>query len=548
MQRLSDLDASFLYLETERTPMLVGGIYIFDAENRTNPMSFAEFYQFVQSRLPAARFFRQRLVEVPLKFDHPYWVDDAHFDLSQHLERKTLPQGSTQEDLMKLAADTYSHPLHRDRPLWAITFVDGLEAIEDLNEHCFAIIIRMSHVVVDAFNGEGVMHALLDFTESPRPIKEKAPWNPEPLPNSLKLLNESYSHAFSTPARLINFTKDTLASSFYKLLLQRLHKLNLPLSLFSAPRTLFNNALTQHRKIDFFEVPLDRIKDIKNSIGDVTVNDVITGICAEALHHCLKDANDLPSASLIGMSPISVRSKNLATKTGNQLSAMLIELATNIDNPIQRIRKINRNAVVSDTYRQAIAADRLTELIPSSVAALSARIYTEFQLAQRHKPLFNVPITNIPGPQKPLYLNGAKLIRQIGTMPLFDGIGLALIFVSYNGKVTISVTSCASLMTNTRSFTEYLEDAFKSIEGSLNAPESLSPSEEVDTEVRTEIVEFPETNKESALKLGSGMIEDVVALFQNLFASILPGKVDQEKPASSSKTQPATKKKDNIKE
>jgi hypothetical protein len=197
--------------------------------------------------------------------------------------------------------------------------------------------------------------------------------------------------------------------------------------------------------------------------------------------------------------------------------------------------------VVSDTYRQAISADRLTELVPSSVAALSARIYTEFQLAQRHKPLFNVPITNIPGPQKPLYLNGAKLIRQIGTMPLFDGIGLALIFVSYNGNVTISVTSCTSLMTNARSFTEYLEDAFKSIEASLNEPESLSPSEEVETEVRTEIVEFPETSKESVMKLGSGMIEDVVALFQNLFASILPSKQDQEQ-SSNKKTSTKEKK------
>ncbi len=466
---------------------------------------------------------------MPLKFDHPYWVDDIDFDLSRHLEKITLPQGAKQQDLMTLAADTFSRPLRRDRPLWAITFVDGLQSIEGLSANHFAIIIRMSHVAVDALNGEGVMHALLDFTETPRTIKENKPWTPEPLPTSITLLNESYSHAFSTPARLINFARDTLASSFYKLLLQRLQKLNLPSSLFSAPQTLFNDVLTQHRNIDYLEVPLARIKAIKNSIGDVTVNDVITGICAEALHHYLKDANDLPSNSLIGMSPISVRSKNIKTKTGNQLSAMLIELATDISNPIQRIRKINRNAIISDTYRQAIAANRLTELIPSSIAALSARIYTEFQLAQRHKPLFNVPITNIPGPQKPLFLNGAKLVRQIGTMPLFDGVGLALIFVSYNGQVTISVTSCSTLMKNNERFTQYLEKSLNNIETALEQPESLAPSSVVETPVRTEIVDIPESNKESLVKLGSGMIEDVIALFYGLFETILPKKNNKDK-------------------
>ncbi|UZE95615.1 WS/DGAT/MGAT family O-acyltransferase [Alkalimarinus alittae] len=508
MQQLSDLDASFLYLETDNSPMLIGGIYVFDNAQRETPMNFGEFYSFIESRLHVASFFRQRLVEVPLKLDQPYWVDDPEFELSKHLSYVTLIGEDKDTQLTELAAALFSKPMERDKPLWSITFVDGLEGDPNLPENGFAMIVRIHHAAIDALSGDEVMSSLLDFSEATANIEKISAWNPSPLPSKFRLIGGAYGNALSTPLRLANIAKDTAASTFYSVLLQRLRNLNLPPALFSAPRTIFNNTISDKRALHYVEIPLERIKNIRKEIDDCTINDVVMGICAEALHRFLKDHNATPKSPLIAMTPISVRSKSLERKTGNQLSAIMLSLATDITHPIARIKKIHENAVISKTYSQAISAGRLTELIPSSIAALSARIYTEFQLAQRHKPLFNIPITNIPGPQKPLYMNGSKLISQIGTAPLFDGIGLVLVVVSYNGKITISVTSCPSMVEVPGSFENYLLKAVDDIEQTLHTP------------VPAEALSDDSTEQTSTLaQMRSGFINDISGLFGNLFSS-----------------------------
>ncbi|MFD2231568.1 WS/DGAT/MGAT family O-acyltransferase [Alkalimarinus sediminis] len=507
MQQLSDLDASFLYLETDNSPMLIGGLYVFDNAQRETPMNFGEFYSFIESRLHVARFFRQRLVEVPLKLDQPYWVDDPEFELSKHLSYVTLDGTNKDTQLTELAAELFSQSLDRDKPLWSITFVDGLGRDSNLPENCFAMIVRIHHAAIDALSGDEVMSSLLDFSATPVTTKKPSAWNPEPLPSKFRLIGGAYGNALGTPFRLANLAKETAASTFYSTLLQRLRSLNLPPALFSAPRTAFNKTISDKRALHYVEIPLDRIKNIRKQIDDSTINDVVMGICGEALHHYLKDHNATPDAPLIAMTPISVRSKSLQKKTGNQLSAMMLSLATDVSHPIARIKKIHENAVVSKTYSQAISAGRLTELIPSSVAALSARIYTEFQLAQRHKPLFNIPITNIPGPQTPLYMNGSKLIRQVGTAPLFDGIGVVLVVVSYDGQITISVTSCPTMMKNPGDFGSYLLKAVDNIEQALHTPYS---HEEPTTD--------PAEQSQSLMQMGSGFIDDISGLFSNLFS------------------------------
>lgn len=501
MQRLSDLDASFLYLENDRSPMLIGGIYLFSNDARERPIDFSEFSSFIASRLHVAPFFRQRLVEVPLNLDRPFWVDDPEFDLKKHLEHIHLKNGSA-GTLKEIAATLFSRPLERDRPLWSITYVDGLGNDQKLKGANFAMIVRVHHSAIDHLSGEEVMSALLSFSEAPSPFPIMPhKWSAKPLPSRFKLIGGAYGNALSAPFRVANLAIESAASTFYSLIVHRLERLNLPSALFSAPRTLFNNAISKKRKIDYIEIPLARLKHIRKTIGDVTINDVVMGICAEALRQYLSTQDALPNSSLIAMSPISVRSKSLQTKTGNQLSAALIALATDIENPILRIRKIHENAISSESYTQAISATRLTELMPSSVIALSARIYAEFQLAQRHKPIFNLPITNVPGPQTPLYLNGAKLISQIGTAPLFDGIGVVLVAISYNGNLSISITSCPSMMENPANFSDYLHKATDTIESALTDETLLS-------ETLTTPSKVPQT----------GFIEDVIALVNNLFS------------------------------
>jgi len=509
MRQLTELDASFLYLESENSPMHMGGLYLFDNSDREKPLDFEEFRRYIESRLHLADFFRQRLIEVPLHLDHPYWVDDPDFDLDRHLRHVTLEKPGDEPALLELAASLLAEPLPRDRPLWEISFIDGLAAREDAPSS-FAILVKVHHAAIDAATGEEVMGALLEFSPTPRSLIPPQPWRPKPLPSKARLLGGAYGSALNTPFRLASLAKDTLASAFYAVLVQRLRKLKLPPALFSAPRTLFNLPIGRERVIGYVEFPLERFRKLKKAHSELTVNDLVLATCAEALSSYLASHGRLPRRPLIAMSPISVRSKNLRSPTGKQLSAMLISLATDEPDLARRLKKIHDNAVASKIYGQAISAARLRELIPSSMVGLSARIYTEFQLAQRHRPLFNLPITNVPGPQIPLYLNGAKLIRQIGTAPLFDGLGLVLVIVSYNSKITISVTSSPSVLTDMDNFLARFPEALENMEKALDGVDLASLPE-------TEAGGGQTLNRPATL---GGAITDMVSLFSNLFESL----------------------------
>jgi len=503
MRQLSELDASFLYLESESTPMHMGGIYLFDNSSREEPLTYEEFHQYIESRLHLADFFRQRLVEVPLKLDHPYWVDDPEFDLHRHLRHITLEAPGNEQQLLDLAASLLAQPLPRDRPLWEINYVDGLAPSPEAKTP-FAMIVKVHHAAIDAVTGDDVMGALLDFSPQIRKLAPpKKPWQPAPLPSRARLLGNAYSSALNTPFRLANLAKDTVAGAFYALLLQRLKNLNLPPALFSAPNTPLNQAVSPDRVLGYSEFPLERFRQLKYQHPGITLNDLVMAVCAEALCQYLGEQGQLPAQPLIAMAPISVRSKNLLSPTGKQMSVMLLSLATNEADPAVRLKRIHENAVASKIYSQAISATRLTQLIPSTMIGLSARIYTEFQLAQRHKPLFNLPITNVPGPQMPLYLGGAKLVRQFGSAPLFDGIGLVFTVISYNSKLTVSVTSCPRILQDMDQFMAYLPRALDRIEDALR---------DVDLDAIPPAAE----NEASSMRLG-GWIKDVVALFTDLF-------------------------------
>ncbi len=509
MQQLSEQDASFLYLESDHAPMHNGGLYLFDASARPTEFDFMELKEFVASRLHRGEFFRKRLVEVPLKLDHPYWVDDPEFHLERHLFHICYTQAHSLADLTQLASQVLSTPLRRDRPLWEITFVDDLHNIEGLNERHFALIVKIHQCAIDPMSGTDVLSVLLDFTAEEQAIPAPKHWRANPVPTTLRLLGNAYNNALTTPFRLANMAKDTVSATFYSLLLQRLNNLNLPPTLFSAPITDINTCISEKRSLDYLEVPLDQIKHLKSRIGHgVTMNDVIMGVCAEAIMMYLSDHKQTPSSSLIAMSPISVRSKNIKSPAGNQMAAMMISLATDEQHPGWRVLRIHENAIVSKYYNQAIAASFLTRTVPSSMVGLAARIYTEFQLAQRHKPLFNLPLINIPGPQKPLYMNGCELVRQVGSSPIFDGIGVSIVAISYNGQVTFSITSCPSNVCDAKEITTYLARALQKIEAESETLAGEEPP-----------AYFPVSKASpSLMEIGSMVIEDIFALFNNLFS------------------------------
>ena len=396
MEQLSELDASFLYMEHESTPMHIGAVYVLNCEQMDNPLSYQEFCHHIESRLPSAPRFRQRLVEVPLHLDHPYWSDDPEFNLENHVSHLYMQNTCDRAELLSIASQFLATPLKRSQPLWEITFVEGLHDPEHLPNTSSAILVKIHHSAIDGVTGEELMSALLDLSpQVEQPVKQPE-WRPKPLPSKARMISSAYGSALNTPFRLAHMAKDAAASAFYSLLIQRLRKLALPYTFFSAPYTKLNQPISHDRSYAYHEFPLDRLKNIKRNSTDITLNDIVMTICSEvALRFLQKEDGETPKKSLIALSPISVRSKRIDSPTGGELSALLLSLATTEPNLAIRLKKIHDNASASKIYGQAIAANRLTRLMPSALMGLSARVYTEFQLAQRHKPLFNIPITNI---------------------------------------------------------------------------------------------------------------------------------------------------------
>lgn len=475
MRQLSELDASFLYLESENAPMHIGSIYLFDASERETPLAFSTFVAYLRSRLHVVPVFRQRLKEIPLRLGRPYWIDDSNFSIERHLAYVSLGENSREANLMTLASKILEEPLKRDRPLWHITFVDGFRlGGEKEGKAGFALIVKLHHAAIDAFSGEEIIGNLLEYTPEPQPINPPRPWQPRPEPSEERVMIQAGANMLRTPWRVTSLAASAMEAAARGLLQKQLRKIPLPFPLFSAPKSPLNQQITANRQIVAASVELSRLKAIKASLGDVTLNDVVLGLCAETLKRYLGAQRAATDGSLIAMTPLSVRSNTLRSTTGNQLSAMLLDLATNEQNPARRVRKIHWNAVASEPYREAIAAERLTELLPSTMLALSARLYSELQIAQRYQPVFNLSITNVPGPQVPLYLQGARLEQQHNAAPLFDSMGLVIVAVSYQGRLTLNFTLCPDVVTHGESLRTHVCESLTAIEEAAN---KLNPEE-----------------------------------------------------------------------
>ncbi|WP_417516702.1 WS/DGAT/MGAT family O-acyltransferase [Marinobacter sp.] len=479
MRQLSELDASFLYLESANAPMHIGSIYLFDASERDTPLAFSTFIAYLRSRLHVVPVFRQRLKEIPLRLGRPYWIDDPEFSIERHLAYVSLGENSREANLMTLASKIIEEPLKRDRPLWHITFVDGFRLGEEKEgsekgREGFALIVKLHHAAIDAFSGEEIISKLLEYTPKPQPINAPRPWQPRPKPSEERVIVQAGVNILRTPWRFASLAVGAAETTARGLIQKQLLKIPLPFPLFSAPHSPFNRKITPNRQIVPAKIELSRLKAVKAALGDVTLNDVVLGLCAETLRRYLGNQGTNTGQSLIAMTPISVRSSTLRRTTGNQMSAMLLDLATNESDPARRIRKIHWNAVSSEPYRDAIAADRLTELLPSSMLALSARLYSELQIAQRYRPVFNLAITNVPGPQVPLYLQGAKLTQQYNAAPLFDSMGLVIVAVSYQGSLTLNFTVCPDVVTQSDSLRSHVHDSLEAIE---KAASELDPEE-----------------------------------------------------------------------
>jgi len=460
MQQLSGLDATFLYLESPQAPMHVGGVYIFAASSRAKRFNFQDFQAHIAAHLDVSRTFRQRLIWIPLNLDHPYWIQDPDFDLDAHLSYRKLLQPGHWEDLMTLAEEIFSQPLNQERPLWEMTFVDSLNIAPRQRGNAFALIVKVHHAAADGLSGEEMIWALLASKPTPNKPRQTKRWQPEKPPSSLKLLTRTAGRKIKLPVTLAKVTGQMAASVIQVAKEKMLHSTPLPSLPLTAPATPFNGPATTQRTLRAIVLPFHKIQAMRQIITGATVNDVVLTLCAGALRRYLKAQHALPEKPLVAAVPIAVRRRDYWQDMGNRVSAMLVSLATDVEDTHTRFQQIHTNVLHAKRDYQTLGLDRLIEIIPSTTTPLIGRLYTGLGLANRLRPIFNLFITNVPGPQQPLYLGNARLQYHLGTAPLFDGLGVILVITSYLDTLVISVRSCRKSMSDPDTFVQYLRESF----------------------------------------------------------------------------------------
>jgi len=466
LEPISGMDATFLYLERHNSPMHVGSVIIIEGL-----LDFETFKKTIQSRLHQIPKMRKKLVYVPLSVDYPYWADDPDFDIDMHLNHIALPKPGGWKDLRRIAADVFSEPLNQNRPLWSFTFVEGLDTVSQVPKGSVALVSKMHHVMIDGAAGAGLMSIIFDMMPNTKPIPEPRPYTPKPLPNELSLIATSAMSFAKNPFKFPKLIKETLSATVKAGFLSRASNAELPTAPFSAPQTQLNGIVSPRKKWNSAILSLARVKKLYKIMG-TTLNDVMLAICAGALRRYLLEKGKLPTKPLVAMVPISTRTAAEANTQGNQISNMLVQLATNIADPIERLEEIHENTVKGKTYQKAIGAKTLASLaeaVPFGVANQAARLYSRFQMAEMHNPVFNVTITNVPGPQFPLYFREHKVHSIMGMAPILDGMGLIITILSYNGSITVSPTSDAKSMPEQGTFSRYILESANELEAAILA-------------------------------------------------------------------------------
>jgi len=463
MKQLGVLDSAFINLELPGTPQHVGGLGIYDPS--TAPGGFVRFkdiLHFIRHRLHLAKTMRQRMVKVPFGIDYPYWIEDPNFDLEYHVRHAALPKPGDWRQLCILTARTFARPLDLTRPPWELLIVEGLDNVDGVPKGSYAILSKVHHAAIDGVSGVDLMHALHTLTPDVQEIPDPDPWKPERMPSQLGMFARGYVRGFTNPLRQAKVAADSIPG-MYKIAKGAIKGDFDIASTLSTPRTRFNGKVSAHRVIDGRSFALADIKKMRILADGATVNDVMLSIVGGAMRAYLIDKDELPDETLAAMAPISVRADNEKNAMGNQVSAMRAPLGTHIEDPVERIAFVNSETQKSKAMTNALGARQMAEmskLSPALYMGIGARLYSQWGLANRIRPIFNTVVTNVPGPPVPIYSTGARLVNIFGNLCLLDGVALGHVVQSYVDKITVTATACRDAMPDPAFYAECIQASF----------------------------------------------------------------------------------------
>ena len=456
MERLSGLDASFLYLETTSAHMHVAMTGIYDTSTMPNGYSFEAFRDHVVSRFHRIPAFTRRLVEVPFQLHHPVWIEDPDFDVDYHVRRISAPPPGGRRELAEVAAQIASIPLDRSRPLWEVWVIDGVK------QDRIGFVAKVHHAAIDGASGAEIMTELYDLEAAPPPRPELPLAEPEQVPSEVELVSYALASKLRRGRQMIPLLSRTV-QGFNQLATNRRSPDGIigatPLT---APRTPFNGSISPRRSVAFARISLEDLKAVRRTL-DVKVNDVVLAVCAGTLRNYLEAHDALPDEPLIATCPVSVRSPEEVGTGGNKVSAMFASLATDIADPIERVRAIAESTQGAKAEQTAVGARFLTdwgEYAAPRTFATAARVYSSMSLADRHRPIHNLVISNVPGPPFPLYLAGAELIAAYPMGPIMEGSGLNITVLSYKDSVDFGFMADPELVPNVWELAEHVKTAF----------------------------------------------------------------------------------------
>ncbi|MCU1370513.1 MAG: wax ester/triacylglycerol synthase family O-acyltransferase [Ilumatobacteraceae bacterium] len=470
LERLTGLDAAFLYLENPTNHMHVAMTMVVDPSTVPGGYTFENLKEFIRGRLHLVPPFTRRLCEVPLNLAHPLWVEDPNFDLDFHIRRIGCPAPGGRRELGEMAGQIASTPLDRSRPLWELWVIEGLK------QDRVGVVTKVHHAAIDGSSGADLMVHLFDLEPEAADPPPPADHEPEHIPNDFELLGHAAASRVRKLIALPKLLGDTVASVNRVAQGRRSGEQGktgaAPLT---APRTTWNGSLSPLRSVGFARVTLDEVKELKGAFG-CTVNDIVLGLCAGTLRSYMLANEDVPDTPLVAACPVSVRSGE-DTAPGNKVSAMFATLDTQLEDPTERIRAIQACTVGAKAEHNAVGADMLqnwAEYAAPNTFNLASRLYSSWGLADSHRPIHNVIISNVPGPNFPLYYAGAEMVAAYPMGPVMEGVGLNITVMSYRGSVDFGFMVDRELVPDVWDMADRVKPALEELQEAaarLTAPE-----------------------------------------------------------------------------
>jgi len=476
--RISALDASFLHLEKAGARLHVASVTVFDG-----PIPpYDELRELIEARLHLVPRFRQRLAEVPLDQGRPVWVDDPHFNLRYHLRHTGLPAPGSEEQLKNLAGRLFAQRLDRTKPLWEIWLVDGLRAHADKGAarsprvNRFALVAKSHHALVDGIEAVDITTVLFDpepgVAIMPPPARR---WAPQPLPSAAQLLGDALFERVTRPAELARTARAVVRTPRQLLQagrdgLQAMGALAFA-GMRPAPPTPLNVKVGPHRRYTWVDADLATLQRVKGSLGG-TVNDAVLAVVAGALGRFLRHRGvETEGLLLRALVPVLVRGSSHADALGNEVAPMWVQLPVGIEDPVRQHAAIRDATAGAEASAQAVGARTLTEL----AGFASPTIMSQAARLQQRQRFFNLVVTNVPGPQQPLYLLGRRLRALYPVVPLAGRQALGIAVMSYDGRLGFGLLGDYDAMADLDILADMLSDSIAALDDSASIPKRAAP-------------------------------------------------------------------------